>query len=374
MTLPSKLVRDRPALVLVYGVLASLGMATGGLLGILWGRTHLVPNWTPPEVAHNLPLLPGIWAYNVRRPAVMAYSPQLQAIVNEQVASLKAKGVPTAPLSITLIDIRDPQAPQFAGYQQSQLRYPASVSKLFWMVAFFGALQAGRITDAQAEGVDVAAMVRDSSNDAASDVIDLLTGTRSGATLPPAEFEVWQRQRQQLTTFFTSAGFTGLDVNHKNFPLFGLGWESPQGRELQLRGGPEQPSRNAMTTAQAGRLLYEIYLGQAVSPNHSRQMRDLLRRDLRPAAWQGIPNNAVEGFLGEGVPPAVTYLSKEGLTTTSRQEAALVASNDGQMAYILVVFGDHPAYAADLSLFPAVSRGVHERMVQGIPAPAPRLP
>jgi hypothetical protein len=118
-----------------------------------------------------------------------------------------------------------------------------------------------------------------------------------------------------------------------------------------------------MTTNQAARLMYEIFTNQAVSPECSQKMQQLLLRDLRPEVWKQELYNSVEGFLGESLPyEQIYFASKVGWTSGSRQEVAFVATKDGKTRYILAVFADHPAYAEDWEIFPKLSIHVFNRM------------
>ncbi|MCS7031591.1 MAG: class A beta-lactamase-related serine hydrolase [Gloeomargarita sp. SKYG116] len=283
--------------------------------------------------------------YNVRTAPPTTYNPDLQAVVQQMVARAQERGLPTAALSITLMDVSRPEMPQIAGYQQQVLRYPASVVKLFWLVMFLAYQQAGLLTGEVIPSAELVAMMQQSSNDAASRVIDVLTGTESGDALPPELFAQWKQKREQINHFFREAGYGYLNLKHKNFPIYSWGYEEPWGRELQLRGGAHQPSRNQLNTWQAARLLYEIYTLQAVSPATSQKIQEWMSR---PA---GLP-----GFLGDGLPPDAQVMGKEGHTSTCRHDSVIIQRRDGRMALILVVFGDDPAYSADEQFLPELAR------------------
>jgi hypothetical protein len=114
--------------------------------------------------------------------------------------------------------------------------------------------------------------------------------------------------------------------------------------------------------------MYEIATQQAVAPEYSQRMLNLLIRDLRREAWKFDPPNLdefnpVQNFLGEGIADEkVQFASKAGWTTSSRQEVAYIATSDGKTRYILAIFGDDPAYGKSKTIFPQMSKLVFDRM------------
>jgi len=303
------------------------------------------------------------FTYNIKTPPNPVYSQELQGIVDEAMNIATSKGLPADKLSISLFDVSNPKNHSFAGYQNQALRFPASVAKLFWMAAFYSAIEKSIITEREsAFKNDLEQMIRISNNDAASRLLDKLTDTKSGGRLAGEELQTWLQKRQQINTFFQSAGYTDIRITTKNYPIYYLRQEQPIGRDLQLRGDPSQPIRNQVTTDQAARLVYEIYTRQAVSSIASRKMAYLLTRDLDPKAWKNDPSNSIAGFLGESLPTNIYFGSKVGYTSTSRSEAAFVRTLDDRAIYILVVFADDVAYAKDETAFPAISRYVFDRL------------
>ena len=87
-------------------------------------------------------------------------------------------------------------------------------------------------------------------------------------------------------------------------------------------------------------------------------MDSLLTRDLNLLAWNTKPYNAIAGFLGESLPANTNFASKMGWRFSNRNDAAIIKSADGKAHYILVVFGDDPAYDEDKTFFPEISKKV----------------
>ena len=270
-------------------------------------------------------------------------------------------------LSITLIDAN---TGEFAEYQQEQLRYPASVAKLFWMTVLYGELQNGILQNEQAFIGDLEKMLVRSDNEATSRIINKITGTTSGTELDREELQAWLSKRYQMNSFFEQAGYGRIDISQKTFPIPSEKLYEPKGRDLQMRGDLQKPIRNKVTTQQTARLMYEIVKGQAVSPEYSQKMAGWLTKDLNLELWQKLDPNAgdfnpVRTFFGESLPKDVYFLSKAGWTSTTRQEVAFIRTNSGKSAYILTVFAEDKAYAKDGNIFPKMSRLVFERMVNG---------
>ena len=136
----------------------------------------------------------------------------------------------------------------------------------------------------------------------------------------------------------------------------------PQGPDLQIRRSESSPLRNSLTTYDVNRLVYEIHTKQAISPAMSDRMENMMVRDIHPEAWKDEQYNSIAGFLGEKLPLDTYFASKVGWTGSSRQDAAIIKSADGQAHYILVIFGDDKRYADDWEVFPAVSRQIFEQM------------
>lgn len=330
---------------------------------IISPQETIAPPTTPTAETLVAPQDDRTFTYNIKTPPNPIYSQELQGIVNEATNIASGKGLPVEKLSISLIDVSNPQQHTFAGYQNQSLRFPASVAKLFWMVAFYSALEKGLITQKESAFTsDLEQMIRFSNNDAASRLLDKVTDTKSGGQLGGTELETWLTKRRQINGFFQAAGYTNIMLSTKNYPIHYLRQEQPRGRDLQLRGDPSQPLRNQVTTDQSARLIYEIYTRQAVSSIASRKMAYLLTRDLDPKAWKDDPTNPIKGFLGESLPANIYFGSKVGYTSKSRSEAAFVRTLDDKAIYILVVFADDPAYAKDEGIFPEISRYVFDRL------------
>ena len=111
----------------------------------------------------------------------------LQDLVNEAahtaLTKFSDKKLTEAQLSITLIDLRDPQHPLTASFRGNERIYPASVVKLFYLVAVHRWLEDKKIQETDELKRAVHDMIVDSSNEATQYVLDVLTQTTGGFEL-----------------------------------------------------------------------------------------------------------------------------------------------------------------------------------------------
>lgn len=302
--------------------------------------------------------------YNVSTLPPWKADANLQTIVDEAVALAKTQGFPIEDLSISLVDVKNPDQHLHAGYQNQVLRFPASVAKLYWLVTFYGAVAKGMITNESKFDEQLRQMMAISSNDAASRVLDAVTDTKSGKMLAGKALEEWLTKRQTVNLFYRRAGYTDVHVSTKNYPIYYLRQEGPVGRDRQMRDPVTKKFiSNKVTTDQTARLMYEIYTRRSISRQASTRMAYLLTRDLNPQVWKKDPTNGVGGFLGESLPTNIYFGSKVGYTSKSRQEVAFIRTLDDKAIYVLTVFGTDRAYANSEKIFPALSRLIYDRMV-----------
>src|SRR5712692_11731775 len=217
----------------------------------------------------------------------------LQELVNEAahtaLTKFADKKLTENQLSITLIDLRDPQHPAMASFRGNERVYPASVVKLFYFVAVHRWLEDKKIQQTDELKRAVHDMIVDSSNEATQYVLDVLTLTTGGFELPPSEMEEWQNKRNVVNRYYSSLGYTNINTNQKTF------CEDAYGREKVSRG-PNGENRNKLTTDATARLLSQIVTGRAVTPARSAQMMELLKRDFAGASKDN--DDQGHGFTG----------------------------------------------------------------------------
>ena len=251
-------------------------------------------------------------------------------------------------LSITLIDLRDPQRPATASFRGNERIYPASVVKLFYLVAAHRWLEDKKIEPTSELTRALRDMIVDSSNEATQYVVDVLTQTTAGFELPPKEMEEWQYKRNAINRYFSGLGYTNINVNQKTF------CEDAYGRERVSRG-PNGENRNKLTTDATARLLMEIVTGKAANPARTAMMMDLLKREYAGTSNDG--DDQGKGFTGivlKDIDGARLW-SKAGWTSTTRHDVAYIELPDGQK-FVLATFTTE--HANEREIIPTVARAV----------------
>ncbi len=285
-------------------------------------------------------------------PIQLESSPALQTLLNDAVSDtlgkFAAKKVAPKDVAATLIDLRDPKNLRTASYRGDQKIYPASVVKMFYLAAVHRWLEDGKIKIVSPELTrGLRDMIVDSSNEATQYILDVLTDTSSGGELPAKEFAAWSYKRNAVNRYYQSLGYTNINANQKTF------CEDAYGREQQFRNYKGE-NRNMLTTDATARLLAEIALGKSVSPERSRMMMDLLKRDF--AGKSKDADDQAHGFtalaLNELNLKDARLWSKAGWTSKTRHDAAYIELADGRR-FVLVVFTEN--FANEREIIPGIA-------------------
>lgn len=275
------------------------------------------------------------------RPPVFEKSSRLQIIVDNAVKAMLASypdgSFSPNDVAVTVIDLRNPDKLLIADYRGEAAIYPASVVKMFYMAALERQLEDGKIRLTPELSRGLRDMIVVSSNEATQYILDVLTETSSGAELPPQEFAKWQYKRNRVNRFFSSLGYTGINVNQKTF------CEDAYGIEQQSRNYKGE-NRNMLTTNATARLMAEISLRRFISPQRSEEMLGLMKRDpYRPV---DDPDDQSVGFTGKAFIDnkieGAKLWSKAGWTSKARHDAAYVETADG-LKFVIVVFTENHA-------------------------------
>jgi beta-lactamase class A len=267
----------------------------------------------------------------------IAQSPNMQKVVDQAVQGALDKfadqKLGSNQLAVTLVDLRDPPRPVQASYRGGEQVYPASVIKLFYLVAVHRWLEDGKLKDTPELRRAMRDMIVDSLNEATGYLVDSLTGTTSGPELGPQEMDEWYYKRNAVNRYFASLGYTNINVNRKPW------CEGPYGREIQSVQMHKPNHRNWLTTDATARLLTEIATGQAVSAKRSAEMMELLHRD--PSPDHGSKNDQAHAFTALGLPPGARVWSKAGWTSDTRHDAAYVELPNGAKFVVVIFTVDH---------------------------------
>jgi hypothetical protein len=282
---------------------------------------------------------------------------QLQALVDNAVrqtlAKFADKNLKPDQLAVTLVDLRDPQHPVRASYRGDVQIYPASVVKLFYLVAAHQWMEDGKLQDTDELRRAMRDMIVESYNEATHYIVDLLTGTTSGPELPSAELEEWVNKRNAVNLYFASLGYTNINVNKKPW------CEGPYGRETQAIK-TYKPSRNMLTTDATARLMTEIVTGKAVSAKRCAEMMELLRRDPFGTADKDPDNQSK--FTGPALPPGSKLWSKAGWTSETRHDAAYIELPNGAKFVLVTFTTDH---ANEREIIPSTARVIADGLSAG---------
>lgn len=277
----------------------------------------------------------------------------LDSAVQQTLAKFADKQLKPDQLAVTLVDLRDPQHPVRASYRGDTQIYPASVVKLFYLVAVHRWLEDGRLQDTGELRRAMRDMIVLSYNEATHYIVDALTGTTSGPELSADELKIWADKRNAMNRYFTSLGYTNINVNMKPW------CEGPYGRETQAIKA-FKPGRNLLTTDATARLLTEIVTGKAVSAKRSAEMMELLKRD--PFGKSDDPDDQAHGFSGPALPPGAKLWSKAGWTSETRHDAAYIELPNGAK-FVLVTFT--AGHANERDIIPSLARFVADRVDSG---------
>ncbi len=292
---------------------------------------------------------PGI----VRLAPAIAHSPALQTNVDQAVnlalERFASRDLRPDQLAVTVVDLGSPDRPVSASHRGSEPIYPASVVKLFYLVATHQWLEDGRLSDTPELRRALRDMIVHSYNEPTHYLVDLLTGTTSGPELPEAELELWHDRRNAVNRYFTGLGYQGINVNKKPW------CEGPYGRETQAIQR-FQPSRNWLTTDATARLLTGVFLDQLVSPARCSEMRDLLRRD--PGASDADQDPQAR-FTGPALPPGSLLWSKAGWTSQTRHDATCIQLPDGRKLVLVVFTVDH---SGETQIIPTIAGAILQRL------------
>jgi beta-lactamase class A len=255
-------------------------------------------------------------------------------------------------VAVTLIDLRDPAKPRTGSFRGDAAIYPASVVKMFYLAATHRWLEDGKLQDSDELRRTLHDMIVDSSNDACGNIVEALSGVGNGAPLSDEEMKAWADKRQAVNRYYASMGYHGINVCQKAYA------EGPYGRE-RIFLGPKFENRNKLTTDATARLLSEIATGKAVSPERSRQMMELLKRD--PTAKPDGNDDQNTGFTAKALPPGSKLWSKGGWTSTARHDAAYVETPEG-LKFVLVIFTT--GHGRNREVLPAIAKGVMDGLAK----------
>ncbi len=232
--------------------------------------------------------------------------------------------------------------------------YPASIVKLVYGLAMYIWIKDKKLIYDESLHDAILKMLKISSNDATSLIVDLLTGTTSGPSLEGAILNQWIYHREIINEWLKNLKWKELE----GFNCCQKTWEeSPYGREKDFYGTFNE-NRNVMTTDGVARIMEEIMQNIKFSEDNI-NLKNCLRRDLDQQSLKKDPNNQIIGFLGEGLPASTLLWSKAGWMSEVRNDTAWWI-NENQNKTLLAVFTEGKEFANDNLFLPALSKAIYE--------------
>ncbi len=283
-------------------------------------------------------------------------------IAGESIQRFAAGGLRADQLALTVVDLQSLNGgitapPAWASYRGREAFYPASVVKLFYLVAIHARMQAGDVRSTPEIERAIHDMIVDSSNDATQAVFQILTGTTSGPELEGAALREFEDKREWVNRYFAGLGYQGINTDQPTYA------EGPYLRDRQARG-PNYERNNRLNTDSTARLLLAIVNREAVTPERSAAMMQLLRRD---PFLKNNPDEQATMMSGQSLPPGTEYYSKAGWTDTTRHDAAYIRLPSGAR-YIAVIF------TRDNSKQTGIVPYIAKRLVDYFSARVPAIP
>ncbi len=224
-------------------------------------------------------------------------------------------------LAVGLVDLADPANPRFARIHGNHMMYAASLPKIAILLAAYEAFEDGSLEETPEIHQKLADMIRVSSNSAATEMIDLLSFERIGATLTDSRYELYDRERGG-----------GLWVGKRY---------AKQGRRYP---DPMTGLSHAATVTQVCRFYYLVATGRVINPERSSQMLDELGEP-------GLNHKFVREV--SKLAPGARLFRKSGTWRDWHSDSILVWGPDWRR-YILVAMTESPEGNAVLArLVPA---------------------
>ena len=211
-------------------------------------------------------------------------------------------------LSIVLVDITDPDRPRMAHINPNEMMYAASLPKIAILLGAFERIATGEMTLDDETHAKLALMIRNSSNQAATDILNKVGKSYLADLLQSPRYRLYDPQRNG-----------GLWVG-KAYSKSGA-WKRDPLHNLS----------HGATALQVARFYYLLQTGQLVSPEYSQEMKAIL---ANPA----IKHKFVKGM--ESKHPDHRIYRKSGTWKQYHSDSALI-EHDGRR-YIAVALAKSP--------------------------------
>ncbi len=210
-------------------------------------------------------------------------------------------------LALAMVDVTDASSPRLAMLNGNEMMYAASLPKVAILLGAFAEAEAGRLPLDEKHVEAMTNMIRYSSNDDASRVLDWVGIDRL--------LEILQSDRYK---FYDAAGAGGLWVG-KSY-----------GKDGAYRRDPIRHLSHGATAFQVARLYYLLASDVLLSPRLNGMMKEALSNP-------GIHHKFVKGLESR---PGVRIYRKSGTWKDFHADSALVEY--GNYRYIIVGLAENP--------------------------------
>ena len=235
--------------------------------------------------------------------------PVLQKGLERCLTALKLnKAAEKKNLSIVLVDITNPALPRMAYVNPNEMMYAASLPKIAILLGAFDRIAKGEMTLDDKTREKLALMIRNSSNQAATEILNQVGKSYLADLLQSPRYRLYDPERNG-----------GLWVG-KEYAKSGA-WKRDPLHNLS----------HGATALQVARFYYLLQTGQLVSPEHSRQMKDIL-------ADPAINHKFVKGL--ESKHPDTRIYRKSGTWKQYHSDSAII--EHGGRRYIAVALAKSP--------------------------------
>jgi beta-lactamase class A len=244
-----------------------------------------------------------------RAPLWGSVDPVLQRNLEEAIDRIQLlRAVETLRLGAALVDITDLDAPRVAAVNGDHMMYAASLPKIAILLAAFERIAAGQMALDSRTDFLLKAMIRVSSNKAASLMMEKVGIPFIADVLAAPRYRLYDESRNG-----------GLWAG-KAYAQDGL-WQRDPLHNLS----------HGATPMQIARFYYLLEAGELVSPEHSRQMKAILGNP-------GINHKFVKGM--QSVDPDAQLFRKSGSWANWHSDSAIVEHRG--RSYIAVALCDDP--------------------------------
>jgi len=268
------------------------------VLFLLLGALLLLPLGVPVQAKKPYP------------PLAACANPDLQRGLEDTLESLRLdRAVRNKALCVALVDITDPDEPRMAAVNGDEMLYAASLPKIAILLGAFDRIERGDLSLTRDLREKLTRMIRNSSNQAATEMLNLVGKDYLARLLESPRYRLYDPEMNGGLWVGKDYGKAGA---WKRDPLHNLS--------------------HGATAIQVARFFYLLETGRLVSPEMSREMKEILGE---PA----IHHKFVKGL--EQSSPGAKIFRKSGTWRDFHADGGII-EHDGH-SYIAVALAHDPA-------------------------------